>query len=133
MARLEQLLYSSTATGRTDSLVNMAKILAESHRNNLRDGLTGALAAHQGCYLQVIEGPADVLDSLLRRLESDPRHRHVTLIDREPITQRLFGDWTMANARITPGLESALEALIHGPTVDPAATVTMLRQASQPA
>lgn len=112
--------------------MNLATILAESHRNNARDGLTGALAAHQGSYLQVIEGPADVLDNLLRRLESDPRHRHLTLIDREPIDQRLFGDWTMANARITPSLETTLEALVHDPYADPAATVTMLRQASQP-
>ena len=43
---LQELVYESTATGSTGSLLNMATILAESQRNNARDGLTGALAAH---------------------------------------------------------------------------------------
>ena len=133
MAKLERLLYASTATGRTDSLLNVATILAESDRNNSRDGLTGALAAHGGGYLQVIEGQPEVLDGLLRRLESDPRHKDIRLIDRMPITQRRFSDWTMANARITPALAGTLETLIHTPLVDPAETVEMLLRASQPA
>ena len=125
-------MYASTATGRTDSLLNVATILAVSDRNNIRDGLTGALAAHGGGYLQVIEGQPEVLDGLLRRLESDPRHKDIRLIDRMPITQRRFSDWAMANARITPALADALETLIHAPRVDPAETVEMLFRASQP-
>ena len=43
--RLERLVYQSTATGSTGSLLNIATILAESQRNNDARGLTGALAA----------------------------------------------------------------------------------------
>lgn len=39
--RLERLAYESTATGTTGSLANLAVIVAESQRNNDRDGLTG--------------------------------------------------------------------------------------------
>lgn len=110
---LQRLVYESTATGTTSSLTNLAVILAESQRNNSRDGLTGALAAHRERYIQVVEGPSQALDSLLRRLEDDPRHRDVTLIDREPIDERLFSDWTMASARITPKLGEALDRLFE--------------------
>ncbi|WP_332660504.1 BLUF domain-containing protein [Brevundimonas sp.] len=110
--RLERLVYESTATGTTESIGNLAVILAESQRNNDRDGLTGALAAHRDRYIQVVEGPAQALDALLRRLESDPRHRDVTLLDRAPISERLFSRWSMANARITPVHGAALDSLV---------------------
>ena len=45
--RLERVVYESTATGTTDSILNLSVILAVSQRNNDRDGLTGALAAHR--------------------------------------------------------------------------------------
>jgi hypothetical protein len=61
---LERLLYASRATGRTSSLFNMATILSESQRNNDRHGLTGALAAHEDRYIQVIEGEPERLTIL---------------------------------------------------------------------
>lgn len=116
MARLERILYRSEATGSTGSLMNMATILAESQRNNDRDGLTGALAAHENQYVQVLEGPSDQLDRLLRRLEGDPRHRDLTVLDRSPVERRSFDGWTMAHARITPELEPMLRVVSEGGT-----------------
>lgn len=110
-AGLERLVYESTATGSTGSLVNLVTILAQSQRNNDRDGLTGALAAHNERYVQVIEGSTAALDRLLRRLEVDPRHRGVTMIGRESINARLFVDWSMASARITPAQGETLDRL----------------------
>ena len=109
---LERLVYESTATGTTASIGNLAVILAESQRNNVRNGLTGVLAAHRDRYIQVVEGPAAMLDNLLRRLELDSRHRDVTLLGREPIQSRLFGGWSMASALITPAHGAALDALV---------------------
>lgn len=129
MARLERVLYGSTATGRTDNLMNVAAILGESQRNNDRDGLTGALAAHDGRFLQVIEGPSDVLDGLLRRLDRDPRHKDIQVIERAPIETRSFADWSMAATRITPALEARLKAVVSNPADDPGRTVCLLREA----
>lgn len=126
---LERLVYESTATGTTDSLNNLAVILAESQRNNRRDDLTGALAAHRNRYIQVVEGPAQTLDGLLRRLESDPRHRDIVLLDRERISERLFGVWTMASARITPTHGEALDRLIDRDDRTPASIVRILLDA----
>ncbi len=132
MAKLERLLYASIATGRTDSLLNMATILAESDRNNARDGLTGALAAHDGQYLQVVEGQPEVLDSLLRRLESDPRHKDIRLIDRIPIAHRRFEGWTMASSRIGPEMAPALDRLLANPETFVTEIVALLRDALDP-
>ena len=127
--RLERLVYESTATGTTESIGNLAVILAESQRNNDRDGLTGALAAHRDRYIQVIEGPAQTLDALLRRLENDPRHRDIILQHREPISERLFSRWTMANARITPIHGAALDSLVDDDELTPREVIGILLDA----
>ena len=109
---LQQLIYRSAATGRTDSLLNAATILAEAQRNNDRDGLTGVLAAHEGRYLQLIEGEATVLDNLLSRLARDPRHRDIEVLERVEIAGRRFSSWSMANALFFPETAPALARLM---------------------
>ena len=126
---LERLVYESTATGSTESLLNLAAILAESQRNNDRRGLTGVLAAHRDCYVQVIEGPAAELDALLRRLALDPRHRDLKVIERQPIAERAFGGWSMASPRIDAGTRAALDRLMTVPAPSGAAIVSLLREA----
>lgn len=133
MPVLEQIVYGSVATGRTDSLLNAATLLAESQRNNARDGLTGALAAHDGRYVQVLEGTPAALDTLLRRLVVDPRHRAVEIYGRTPIAARRFDGWSMANARITPALAPDLSRLMAATSPSPEHLVTLLAGAIVPA
>lgn len=108
---LERLVYESTATGPAEPPQTLPVILAQAQRNNARDDLTGVLAAHEDRYFQVVEGPREKLDDLLRRLEDDPRHKDVRLIDREAVTSRMFEGWTMANAQITPDIGRMLAVL----------------------
>ena len=129
MPGLERLLYASTATGRTDSLLNMATILAETQRNNARDELTGALAAHDGRFIQVIEGAPGALDILLRRLAPDPRHRDIVVLDRRPIAARRFEDWTMASSRIGPETAPVLDRLMATPAASANEIVALLHEA----
>lgn len=126
---LERVVYSSTATGTTDSILNLAVILAELQRNNDRDGLSGALAAHRDRYIQVLEGPAQTLDGLLRRLATDPRHRDIVVLDRVAITARLFGQWSMASARINPAQAAALDALMAGESLNAEDVIKVMRTA----
>ena len=126
MAELHRLIYRSTATGTTASLLNVATILAESQRNNDRDGLTGALAAHGDRYIQVIEGRASTLDSLLRRLKGDNRHKAIEVIDRRDIDRRRFEGWAMAHARFGPGDASTLERIVNQPGVSAGELVELL-------
>lgn len=112
MAVLERLIYVSRATRSQDSLLALAEILAVSRRNNARDGLTGGLAAHDGRYVQVVEGARAPLDGLMARLAADLRHEGLTILDRRIVEGRAFGQWSMASARITPDLADALDALM---------------------
>ena len=127
---LEELVYSSTATGSTASLLNMATLLGEAQHNNARAGLTGALAAHDDRFFQVIEGPGQVLDGLLRRLAVDPRHRDIRIIGRRPIEARSFGEWTMANAIVTPDQATELRTLTQAEAPSAVRVVGLLRQAA---
>lgn len=129
MATLERISYGSTATGHTDNLLNMVTILAESERNNARDGLTGALAAHEDRYIQVIEGSTQALDGLLRRLATDNRHRDIVIFGRSPVDRRVFGDWGMANARITPALQGLLDGLMSQEAPSAEHTVALMLEA----
>lgn len=126
---LERLVYESTATGSTGSLMNLAAILAESQRNNDRRGLTGVLAAHRERYVQVIEGATESLDGLLRRLADDPRHRALHVLDRRAIPERQFAGWSMAAPRIDPATTAALDTLMAEPNPSGALVVRLLRQA----
>ncbi|NBW09540.1 MAG: BLUF domain-containing protein [Caulobacteraceae bacterium] len=126
---LQRLVYRSTATGSTTSLLNLVAILGESQRNNDRDELTGALAAHGGRYVQVVEGAATTLDGLLRRLEQDPRHKDIKLLERENIATREFGRWAMANAVVTPEAAPVLEDLMASDFPSAALIVEALKAA----
>ena len=117
--RLERIVYCSGSTVPTDNLLVISEILAVSDRNNRRDGLTGALAINEGWFLQVLEGPTGPLDGLVSRLQADTRHRDFTVLQRREITSRLFGDWTMTSARITPAVGPDLKALIDECRSDP--------------
>jgi hypothetical protein len=126
---IDRLVYRSEATRPTDSLQSLAELLGEAQHNNARDGLTGALAVHQGRFLQVVEGPSGMIDSLERRLARDPRHRAITVLGRQPIETRAFGDWTMASALITPALAPELAALMAEEKPSPAKVVGLLLEA----
>ncbi len=127
MPTLERLIYESRATGRTSSILNIATILAESQRNNDRDGLTGALAAHDDRYIQVIEGEWGALNRLMRRINADPRHRDLRILSRAPVEQRSFAGWSMAQAVIRPDLAATLDTVMA--RSDPADLLSLLHVA----
>jgi hypothetical protein len=130
MPRLHRVLYASKATGSTDSLLGVATILGESQRNNAQRDLTGALAAHRGAFIQVIEGPAESIDRLLDRLRRDPRHKDLRVLERAPVESRSFEGRSMANARVTPAVEPLLDRVVDGLDACPRETIEALRVAA---
>lgn len=95
-----RLVYASRASfaaGQDNASLNsdVARILMQSRRNNPANGLVGALYFADGCFFQVLEGPADAVDALYARLPKDPRHRDLTLLSRESIVQPAFSTWSM--------------------------------------
>jgi hypothetical protein len=66
--------------------------------------LTGMLlhCDRDGSFFQVLEGESAATDQLFQKILRDERHSHVTLIIREPIAERSFGDWSMGFSSVSP-------------------------------
>lgn len=94
MSHLIHLIYNSAATA-PPSAQALAALLDKARNKNAALGITGMLLHVDGCFFQVLEGPADAVDALAAQIAADPRHTRMTTIIREPIARRDFGEWTM--------------------------------------
>jgi hypothetical protein len=83
-----------------------------SLRNNSRLGVTGALYYDGESFFQVLEGPENAVALLFDDIRADPRHGDVTLVCHHPITERMFGLWSMkmVNAVDHPELAATFRA-----------------------
>ncbi|MBP7868204.1 MAG: diguanylate phosphodiesterase [Acidobacteria bacterium] len=100
MPRLIQLIYCSAARKRFGP-EELVRILDQARLNNARCGVTGMLLYADGSFFQVLEGEEATVDALFESISRDDRHGGVTLIIREPVARRSFGDWTMGYAEPT--------------------------------
>lgn len=93
-------VYFSTSVG---MLVenDLVDILKKSRSNNAKAGITGVLLYVNGSIIQVLEGEQKAVEALYGRIEQDPRHTNVVRVLNKPISQHLFGDWTMGYETIT--------------------------------
>lgn len=86
---LARLVYASSAARPLED-ADLLDILRSSRRNNAEADVTGALFYTGGNFMQVLEGPADRVAEVYRRVEVDRRHHgHVVLL-RDPIGARHF-------------------------------------------
>ena len=74
----------------------VAQILEASQRNNARAGVTGALMFNAGAFAQVLEGPQEGVEGTFERIQCDPRHGDVTVLQCGPAERRGFESWSMA-------------------------------------
>jgi blue light- and temperature-responsive anti-repressor len=97
-AALYHLAYVSQSCAQPDRTPHgdLRDILATSRARNRLAGITGALTLGGGTFGQILEGPPDAVEAAFERIERDPRHRDVVLLDLAPIARRSFGGWAMA-------------------------------------
>lgn len=89
------LAYFSQAAEGVDSR-DVDDIVAASHRNNARHGLTGLLVFGNGVFFQVLEGPKTQLLRLMDTLQKDPRHKNIVVFsEMEEFEDRIFPSWDM--------------------------------------
>lgn len=88
-----QLIYSSRPFGFDDQSLN--SILFKARQNNRRDGITGALVCRHDLYLQMLEGPSDLVTATYNRILSDDRHVEVEKLWSGDIEERMFPNWEM--------------------------------------
>ena len=128
---LHRAIYVSDAVGgAATSLLVLAEILGASDRNNRRDGLTGVLMRHGGRFIQAVEGRRADVDRLMDRLRADPRHENIRLLSDQDVSTRLFPEWPMTLAQMTP----AAERVLNGARLDqlnPDRAETLLTTAAQ--
>ena len=97
--QLVSLVYVSAGV-RLFGEPEVADILAQSHRNNERAGITGMLLYRDGNFMQVLEGSDAAVQTTLKRIRGDERHRGIVVLKTDKISQRSFSQWTMAFRKI---------------------------------
>lgn len=94
MVLIRMVYYSTVATALTKS--DLKQILHSSQINNKLYGVTGALLFNREKFVQVLEGRRDEVAKLYDRICRDRRHSRPVLTSLVEITERAFGQWTMA-------------------------------------
>ncbi len=130
---LQRLIYASHLARGTEEpeLAALLKdVLCAALRNNLSQRVTGLLIAHDGWFLQALEGPPEGVKAIYERVVQDDRHTTPVVLDRGPIESRAFGKWIMC-ARVLAGRDSAILGRLglgrgFDPTVEPTRPVLPL-------
>jgi len=118
--RLQQLIYCSQQLIRPEDLDDVLEAIIEaSVRNNRAAGVTGLLLAHQGWFLQILEGPASAVQTTYGRIVNDCRHIDSDVISTTPISKRSFGEWSMCARRLTRADNAILDVLDERGAFDP--------------
>lgn len=97
---LIRLIYVSKAVDpQTRTLTD--SILQKAHAWNTQNDITGVLCEGQGVFLQALEGERGKVTRLYARIFADPRHKDLELIHCESITERRYGQWSMARVSLS--------------------------------
>ena len=88
------ITYSSAAL-QPFSQDDLLALLEQSRSSNEQDGLTGVLVYRDDRFLQLLEGPDDVVRERMRVIEADDRHGTIRVLLEDEIEERQFPDWTM--------------------------------------
>ena len=97
-----RLIYSSEAASGL-AATELEEMLVESRIRNRAHGITGVLLFVEGAFLQILEGEKDDVDSLMERIQRDPRHHGIKVFYEEDVDERAFESWSMAY--LTPSAE----------------------------
>ncbi|MGR8999624.1 MAG: phosphate-starvation-inducible PsiE family protein [Gammaproteobacteria bacterium] len=105
-----RLTYASTAL-KEWSPEELLDLLKECRKNNGAKNITGILLYAKGTFFQVLEGDEATVNSLYSMIEKDKRHKDVTIIEKEKITERAFPYWSMGFDKIDAKEISKMEGL----------------------
>ncbi len=107
-----QISYISSATAPM-STQDLLALLRQCRENNAGRGVTGMLLYANGTFLQVLEGPDQVIDDLVEIIKRDSRHTNIQMLYRNPIERRQYSDWSMGFKRLSDQDLKDVEGLRH--------------------
>lgn len=94
VSHLSFLIYASNRV--EDVSFDLDQLLRDARRRNEEDRITGILLFSGYRFVQVLEGARHAINQTFSRIARDGRHENVQLLCLEEITERRFGDWSMA-------------------------------------
>lgn len=93
---LHVVMYDSeTAKLFEESEMNAIVTAAELY--NSAHEITGVLLYADSKWTQILEGPKDELQDLMKRIKKDTRHRNLRVYLDEPLPARNFASWSMGS------------------------------------
>lgn len=111
--QLQSICYVSAAVQRL-SQAEIDALLQQSRTRNQSLDVTGLLLYCDGSFMQYFEGPAPGVEQIWSSIRRDRRHTSVTTLFEEPITERLFQDWSMGfEATPPPSLVELMRRTDH--------------------
>ena len=117
MSLVTQLFYVSAATHPFDDAA-VVSILNQARRHNPARDVTGCLLYSGRFFGQVLEARAEVIDAMLERLATDPRHTQMKTLCRQTSETREYGSWSMGYMH-SLDMQDSLAALLMAHEVDP--------------
>ncbi len=118
---LHSLTYVSRAShvGLAQQTECVKRILTVAVPTNRRMGITGALLACDGCFVQILEGRRIDVGSLYERISRDQDHWGARIIASRPLTERQFASWDMCASTLSVTDTAIVEALRSSGKFDP--------------
>lgn len=90
---LLQMIYASQPFGFDEAM--LAGILLDARRGNTRNNVTGALIVRGDLYLQLLEGPPEMVEAAYERINRDDRHTNMRQLVHRMVEERMFPNWSM--------------------------------------
>lgn len=89
-----QLIYvsSATETFTRDKFLDLAFTMSS---DNAKSGITGMLVFKDGNFMEVLEGEESAVKALFSKVNHDPRHTLVSVIQEGEIQNREYATWMM--------------------------------------
>ncbi|MEF1291663.1 BLUF domain-containing protein, partial [Vibrio sp. M260118] len=90
-----RLIYVSTVSAEF-KMSSFDEIMFTAQERNRANDITGVLYFSPKYFMQYLEGEQVNVAATFARIEKDPRHTDILVVDKQPITARQFGEWSMA-------------------------------------
>lgn len=92
-------------------LADVEAIVDKAAERNGSNGITGLLVYTPSHFLQVLEGAQDVIEATLARIERDPRHYDLRIVEKRRVPSRHFERWAMVAHPFRGASEQELQHL----------------------
>ena len=97
---LYQTVYVSSASDLIDE-AGLERMLQTIRTKKAQIGVTGILLYADGNIIQVLEGEKALIQDLMLKITTDPRHKGVIVLLNEDIEERHFPDWSMGYRKLS--------------------------------